>query len=73
MDNVLSDSIIHIVDHQIYDYIRAPLHIDNLPCGITEDDILPVLMQLLAWVCVYRQMCNDSSVHILHHNTNKCY
>lgn len=32
--------------------------------------ILPVLMQLLAWVCVYKQMCNDSSVHILHRNTN---
>ena len=61
MDNVLSECIIHTIDHPIYNYIRVPLYIDNLPCGITEDDILPVLMQLLAWVCV---MCNDFSVHI---------
>ena len=71
MDNVISECIIHTIDHQIY--LSVPLHIDNLPCGITEDDILPVLMQLLSWVCAYKQMCNDSSVHILHRYTNFCY
>ena len=59
LDNVLSESIIHIIDHQIYDYIRVPLHIDHLPCGITKDDVLPVLIHLLSWVYVYKQMCND--------------
>ena len=52
LDNVLSESIIHIIDHQIYHHIRVPLHIDHLPCGITKDDIFTVLMQLLSWVCV---------------------
>ena len=64
LDNVLSECIIHIIDHQIYCYIRVPLHIDHLPCGITKDDVLSVLIHLLSWVYVYKQMCNDYIVCI---------
>ena len=51
LDNVISDSIVRIIIHR--EYIDVPLHIDSVPCGTTENDILPALIQLLPWVCTY--------------------
>ena len=50
MDNMISGSIIHVVEHQ--KYMKVPLQIYNLPCDITDDDILAALMRLLPWVCI---------------------
>ena len=50
MDNMISESIIHVVEHQ--KYMKVPLQIYNIPCDITDDDILAALMRLLPWVCI---------------------
>ena len=50
MDNLLSENIIHIVEHR--EYMAVSLQIYNLPCDITADDILAALMRLLPWVCI---------------------
>ena len=49
MDNLLSEDIIHVVEHQ--KYMAVPLQI-YIPCDITADDILAALMRLLPWVCI---------------------
>ena len=51
LDNVISESIVRIIIHR--EYIDVSLHIDSVPCGTTENDILPALIQLLPWVCMY--------------------
>ena len=48
LDNVMSDSIVRITQHRRF--LDFPLHIDSLPCNVTDDDILAALMQLLPWV-----------------------
>ena len=48
LDNVISESIIRHTQHR--KYLQFPLHIDSLPCNVTEDDILSALLQLLPWV-----------------------
>ena len=50
MDNIISNSIIHVVQHQ--KYMEVPLQIYNLPCDIKDNDILAALMRLLPWVCI---------------------
>ena len=45
LDNVISESIVRITQHR--KYLHFPLHIDSLPCYVTEDDIVAALMQLL--------------------------
>ena len=50
LDNVISEVIIRIMQHR--KYLHFPLHIDSLPCNVTEDDILSALLQLLPWVSV---------------------
>jgi len=63
LDNVISESIVRIIIHR--DYIDVPLHIDTVPCGTTENDILPALIQLLPWVCTY--------VYILFPSLSSCH
>ena len=48
LDNVISETIFRIIIHRVY--INVPLHIDTVPCGTTENDLLPALIQLLPWV-----------------------
>ena len=50
LDNVISENIIRHTQHR--KYLQFPLHIDSLPCYVTEDDILSALLQLLPWVSV---------------------
>ena len=42
LDNVISENIIHVIEHQ--KYMAVPLQIDTLPCDIRVDDILTALM-----------------------------
>ena len=49
MDNLLSEDIIHVVEHQ--KYMAVPLQI-YIPCDIKDNDILAALMRLLPWVCI---------------------
>ena len=50
LDNVISESIVRITQHR--KFLQFPLHIESLPCNVTEDDILTALLQLLPWVSV---------------------
>ena len=63
MDNVISGSIVHIIEHK--KYMKVPLQIYNLPCDITVDDILAALMRLLPWVCILHFLQSE----IMHANT----
>ena len=60
LDNVLSESIFHVVQH--HGYLHVSLHVDDLPCNTSEDDLLAALMELLPWVrkfvcaCVWHSM-----------------
>ena len=60
LDNVISESIVRITQHR--KYLHFPLHIDSLPCYVTEDDIMAALMQLLPWV--------STLLYALNHQTN---
>ena len=51
LDNVLSESIYHVVQH--HGYLHVSLHIDDLPCNTSEDDLLAALMELLPWVRIF--------------------
>ena len=48
LDNVLSGTICRCLQH--HGYLHASLHIDDVPCNTTEDDLLAALMKLLPWV-----------------------
>ena len=50
LDNVISESIVRMIIYR--KYIDVPLPIDSVPCGTTENDILPALIELLPWVCI---------------------
>ena len=64
LDNVISESIVRNTQHR--KYLHFPLHIDSLPCYVTEDDIMAALMQLLPWV--------STLLYALNHQTNNdCY
>ena len=50
-DNVISENIIHVIEHQ--QYMAVPLQIDTLPCDFTVDEILSAFMRLLPWVSMH--------------------
>ena len=55
IDNVISGSIHHNMEHP--DKLHVSLHIDTLPCNVSEDDLLEALMQLLPWVSTSLHAC----------------
>ena len=48
LDNVIS-AYIYLLNNS--PHLPIQLHIDSLPSGITEDDLLEGLIELLTWVC----------------------
>ena len=62
LDNVLSYSVFHVIEHREYMYV--PLRIDTLPCDTTEDDILAALMPMGMCMYIPSCMCMCSYVHV---------
>ena len=50
LDNVIS-AYIYLLNNSPHYHLPIQLHVDSLSSGITEDDLLEGLIELLTWVC----------------------
>ena len=55
LDNVISATI-YLLNNSPHYHLPIQLHVDSLPSGITEDDLLEGMIELLTWV---RSVCEQ--------------